>query len=164
MKVNKKVISCLALGLGFTLSPLSGMAQTENSGTIPVTSTTTSSKTTPELDAADNRVKQSKQDLELAKKQLVAAKAVLKAAEAEYKAAQQEFTALSLRTQADGLAEESGLTQVAGFKKLAQALPKISSDEKPAGVNIQQLTPSGAPIPNQRIHFNDQVETNGVLQ
>lgn len=66
--------------------------------------------TTPELEAADNRVRQAEAQLDVAKKQLSAAKSLLKAAEADLRAARADREALALKTQAQGLAEEAGMT------------------------------------------------------
>jgi hypothetical protein len=67
---------------------------------------------TPELTAAGERVNQAKEQLATAHKQLSAAKALLKAAEADYKAACAEREALALKTNAQNLADASGLQQV----------------------------------------------------
>jgi hypothetical protein len=66
--------------------------------------------TTPELEAADNRVRQAEAQLDVAKKQLSAAKSLLRAAEADVRAAKADREALALKTQAQGLAEEAGMT------------------------------------------------------
>jgi transposase-like protein len=65
--------------------------------------------TTPEAQAATARVDRAKANLDQARKQLEAAKAVLKAADAEFRAARADSQALSLRTQAQRLADSSGL-------------------------------------------------------
>src|SRR6185369_11136512 len=65
--------------------------------------------TNPEIVAAEERVKQAESQLSLAKKQLGAAKSILKAAEADLKAAKAEKDAISLRTTAQGMAEEAGM-------------------------------------------------------
>jgi hypothetical protein len=67
---------------------------------------------TPESQAAGQRVERSKTNLDQARKQLEAAKAVLKAADAEFRAARADQDALALRTQAQRLADSSGLTGV----------------------------------------------------
>ncbi len=63
----------------------------------------------PELQAAGARIDKAKTSLDQARRQLEAAKAVLKAANAEFNAARAEQEALSLRTQAQRLADSSGL-------------------------------------------------------
>jgi len=65
--------------------------------------------TTPEAQAATARVDRARANLDQARKQLEAAKAVLKAADAEFRAARADSQALSLRTQAQRLADSSGL-------------------------------------------------------
>ena len=74
--------------------------------TAAVTTTQTS---TPELAQADERVRQSKVQLETARKQLVASRALLKAAVADFQAARADRQALTLMTKAQSLADVSGL-------------------------------------------------------
>jgi hypothetical protein len=62
---------------------------------------------TPEIQAASQRVEQTKVKLDQARKQLDAAKASLKAADAEFRAARADKEALSLRRQAEKLADAS---------------------------------------------------------
>jgi hypothetical protein len=88
---------------------------------------------TPESQAAGQRVDRSKNNLDQARKQLDAAKAVLKAADAEFRAARADQEALALRTQAQRLADSSGLTGVPMDR--VQSLPPV-----PKGTNI--ATPS----------------------
>lgn len=75
----------------------------------PAATVTFAPPVSPELQAADERVKQAESQLDVAKKQLSAAKSLLKAAEADLKAAKADKQALALRTAAAGLATEAGM-------------------------------------------------------
>jgi len=103
---------------------------------------------TPESQAAAQRVERSKTNLDQARKQLDAAKAVLKAADAEFRAAKADQEALALRTQAQRLADSSGLTGVPMDR--VQSLPPV-----PKGTNVVvSPTPAdlkGAAAPEERI-------------
>ncbi len=70
---------------------------------------TTQSSSTPQIDAATKRVDTASANLDLARKRLNASKALLKAAEAEFRAAKTDKDALVLTTQAQNLADASGL-------------------------------------------------------
>lgn len=100
--------------------------------------------TTPEMVAASDRVRQSETQLETARKQLVAARSLLKAAEADLKAARAEREALMLRTQAQGLAEESGMVHGSAPVSLAArpATPPSTIPSQPASA-----APPAAPVP-----------------
>ncbi len=65
--------------------------------------------TSPQIEAAAQRVETAKTNLDLARKRLDATKALVRAAEAEYRAARTEKEALVLNTQAQQLADASGL-------------------------------------------------------
>lgn len=95
---------------------------------------------TPELDRADERVKQAKVQLETAKKQLNAARALLRAAEADLKASEADREALALRTTAHGLAHESGLP-------IAQAPnhKRETAEAQPPAAPAASATPAPAP-------------------
>lgn len=104
---------------------------------------------TPELEAAASRVSQAKTKLDQARKQLTAAKAMLRAAEAEYKAYVADHTALSLRTQAQRLADASGL----------QSTPATTSEPVPVSTAAAPpLTP--APVPAGNMERIRQVDFN----
>ncbi|HEY9868716.1 MAG TPA: hypothetical protein V6D08_06085 [Candidatus Obscuribacterales bacterium] len=108
---------------------------------------------TPELLEADRRVKQSKEDLDLARKQLEAARALLKAAEAEYKAAQADREALALRTRAQNLADASGFS-----RRNAKAQAQSPTGQPPAASLPSQPVPAGQNLsapPNTRIQQLD---------
>jgi hypothetical protein len=92
---------------------------------------------TPESQAAGQRVDRAKTNLDQARKQLDAAKAVLKAADAEFRAAKADQEALALRTQAQRLADSSGLTGVPMDR--VQSLPPV-----PKGTNVA-ATPGVTP-------------------
>ena len=74
-----------------------------------VTTSTPQAASSPQIDAAVKRVETAKTNLDLAHKRLDASKALLKAAEAEYRAAKTDKDALVLTTQAQQLADASGL-------------------------------------------------------
>lgn len=95
---------------------------------------------TPELAAADEKVAKAKEQWDTARKQLEAAKALLRAAEADYKAAVAAREALALKTKAQGLADASGLNQVA-----AKPAPENST----AGDGSSRLSAASAPQPAQ---------------
>lgn len=105
---------------------------------------------TPELDAASARVTQAKNKLDQARKQLTAAKAMLRAAEAEYKAYVADHTALSLRTQAQRLADASGLQSVPG------------TVSEPVSVSKPVIAPvtTSAPVPTAGMERIRQVDFN----
>lgn len=100
----------VAIGIGLA----SGMASSGNSmplkGKKADESTVNSVATTPELNAAEQRVSQCEAQLKTASKQLDAAKALLKAAQADLKAAVTDRQALRLKHHAAGLVNESGMT------------------------------------------------------
>lgn len=98
------LISGLLVGTACGANPLT------KSSNAAATPSFTMTSTTPELEAAGTRVTQAEQQLEVARKQLSAAKSLLKAAEADLKAARADRDALALRTQAEGLAEQAGMT------------------------------------------------------
>ncbi len=81
-------------------------ATTPATTAAPVNQTETLS---PQLQAAAQRVEKAKVDLDTAHKRLNASKAVLKAAESELRAAQADQQALSLKTEAQKLADASGM-------------------------------------------------------
>jgi hypothetical protein len=87
---------------------------------------------TPEAQAAAQRVERAKNNLDQAHKQLDAARAVLKAADAEFRAARADQEALSLRTQAQRLADSSGLTGVPMDR--VQSIPPGSKGAQATGV------------------------------
>lgn len=91
---------------------------------------------TPELQAADERVAKAKQQLDTARKQLSATRALLRAAEADYKAAQAEREALALKTHAQGLADASGLSKA--------AVPAPAGDQVAASTRL--TTEQQAPV------------------
>jgi hypothetical protein len=93
---------------------------------------------TPESQAAAQRVERAKNNLDQAHKQLDAARAVLKAADAEYRAARADQEALSLRTQAQRLADSSGLTGVPMDR--VQSIPPGSKGALPTGLSDPKAT------------------------
>jgi hypothetical protein len=88
---------------------------------------------TPEAQAAAQRVERAKSNLDQAHKQLDAARAVLKAADAEFKAARADQDALSLRTQAQRLADSSGLTGVPMDR--VQSIPPVPKGTAPTSAS-----------------------------
>lgn len=84
-----------------------GAAPTDASTSAP---SFTMTGNTPELDRADERVRQAEAQLGVARKQLKASQQLLKAAEADLRAAKAEREALALKTQAQSLADEAGMT------------------------------------------------------
>ncbi len=78
-------------------------------GAKPAAEQPAAATTTPQIEEAAKRVDAAKTNLDLARKRLDAAKALLKAADAEYKAAKTDKDALVLNTQAQQLADASGL-------------------------------------------------------
>jgi multidrug efflux pump subunit AcrA (membrane-fusion protein) len=113
---------------------------------------------TPESQAAATRVDRSKTNLDQARKQLDAAKAVLKAADAEFRAARADQEALALRTQAQRLADSSGLTGVPMDR--VQSLPPV-----PKGTNLGP-TPADlkSPLPQTGEDRIDPATDNPVGQ
>jgi hypothetical protein len=113
------------------------------------------SPSTPELSAANDRVRQAKAQWDIAKKQVDAARALLRAAEADYRAAVADREALALKTTAQGLADASGLVQSSAAK------PKSVPADVPAQVAAPVAAPvAAAPAPAQdlsqtRIQQND---------
>jgi hypothetical protein len=97
----------------------------------------------PELQAADERVKQAESQLDVAKKQLSAAKSLLRAAEADLKAAKADKQALALRTAAAGLATEAGMQAP---RSLAQ---QVSGPPTGSGLTQQE-----AAAPARSMDFN----------
>ena len=123
----------------------------------PAPSPAVSAPEAPELVAADNKVSKAKDQWETAKKQLEAARALVRAAEADYKAAKAAREALALQLKADGLAEDSGLKQLAAR---AQSEPAVTTGggaaNTTAGTNasaaasITRLTTAPAPSADQQ--------------
>lgn len=158
-----------AVQLTLVISLLSGTTAGANplAGKGPkagATATATTVMITPELQQADERVKQAEGQLDLARKQLSAARSILKAAEADLKAARAEREALALRTQAQGLAEEAGMS-AANNRSLAQATavraatasatrPVVTSAAAPANAN-----PNTPAVRTEQMDFSSQPAT-----
>lgn len=108
MKIKSAAHLCLLIGL--ISVNMGGTA----CGATPTDASTSPSFTmtgnTPELDRADERVRQAEAQLGVARKQLKASQQLLKAAEADLRAAKAEREALALKTQAQNLADEAGMT------------------------------------------------------
>lgn len=102
----------------------------------------------PQLQAAAERVTKARSDLDIARQRLNASKANLKAADAEYKAAKADQTALTLRTQAQKLADSSGLnegtsTATPGAAAVGAGFaPPVSSSVSPVPVQPVVNSPS----------------------
>ncbi|GEM_PF-2874208 len=112
---------------------------------------TITTPTTPELQAADERVARTKQQLDTARKQLSAARALLRAAEADYRAARTEREALALKTHAQGLADASGLNAAQAPAKPADqvaASTRLSAEQ-------QAPVPQGQDAGQARIQQGD---------
>jgi hypothetical protein len=110
----------LSLILSLSLGTVSGALAAKNDSTAGATTSGSTVIITPELQNADARVQQAGNQLELAKKQLKAAQSILKAADADLKAAKAERQAIALRTQAQGMAQDAGMSPV-GNRALAEA-------------------------------------------
>jgi len=97
----------------------------------PVQKPADEADSTPEIQAAEQRVQETKAKLDQARRQLDAAKASLKAADAEFKAARADKEALSLRRQAEKLADASrvvsGGTDLASQSSSKASLPSLDS-------------------------------------
>lgn len=87
---------------------------TQNSASAPAIAAPADS-TSPELQAAAERVSRANTQLDLARRRLNAYKAILRAAEAELKAAKSDQQAIALRDQAQKLANSSQLSQPASM-------------------------------------------------
>jgi hypothetical protein len=110
--------------------------------------------TSPQIEAAAKRVDVAKTNLDLAHKRLDAAKALLKAADAEFKAAKTDKDALVLNTQAQQLADASGLPKngentpamlAPANGPVSAASPVYSSSESTIDYSNSS---SGAPTPS----------------
>ncbi len=160
MKPQTAVRRSLIIGL-FGLTAFGTACGAENISIKPAPSTMPSAikVTTPEMAAAEDRVRQAQSQLETARKQLTAARSLLKAAEADLKAARAEREALALRTQAQGLAQESGMVRNSTPVSLA-AKPYVPTESTqapapqpttpPAETNqgrVQQLDFNAEPLP-----------------
>jgi hypothetical protein len=115
---------------------------------------------TPEIQAASQRVDQTKTKLDQARRQLDAAKASLKAADAEYRAAKADMEALTLRRQADNLADATRTGQ--------DAAPATAGNGPPGGrlVPTDRIDPNGlaktsAPVPAAPDQQGDYAVTDG---
>lgn len=109
--MKTKTAAHLSLLIGLVSMSLTGTA----CGAAPTDASTpspnfTMTGTTPELDRADERVRQADAQLVVARKQLKASQQLLKAAEADLRAAKADRDALALKTQAQNLADEAGMT------------------------------------------------------
>lgn len=101
---------------------------------------------TPGIEAAQHRVDESKAKLDQSRLQLDAARASLKAADAEYRAAKADKEALTLRSQADKLANDSKQFG-SGPSKLSQANCQAPSRiDAGSGAGY-----AGAPAPSQSV-------------
>jgi hypothetical protein len=120
----------------------------------------TTTVSTPQIDAAEKRVETAKTNLDLARKRLDANKSLVKAAEAEFKAAKTEKDALVLNTQAQQLADASGIPKngenapvpatntsnvpvLEGAAPLHSGSPVYNNNE-----NTIEFADQGAPAPN----------------
>jgi hypothetical protein len=114
MKAQKSVVlsilaGCLLLGTNTAYGAKTSKPITAHKPASPAIA----APEAPELTAADQKVTKAKEQLETAKKQLEAARALVRAAEADFKAARAAREALALQLKADGLADASGLKQLA---------------------------------------------------
>lgn len=144
---NRKVIVLATIlatttGLGFGTAGGAKLLEKPKPAAAPVDV----SPSTPELSAANDRVKQCKAQWDIAKKQVEAARALLRAAEADYRAAVADREALALKTTAQGLADASGLVQSSPAVK-----PKAAPIVAPAQSAAAEPTaaPVAAPAPAQ---------------
>jgi hypothetical protein len=117
----------LVLGCGTMDGAYAGLLG-GNKPATPAQTAVDSDTSSPDAIAASARIDKAKTNLDQAHKQLDAAKAVLKAADAEYRAARADQEALSLRTQAQKLADSSGLQgvpmdRVQGVQQTSKFLP-----------------------------------------
>ena len=110
----------------------------------------------PEMQAADQRVKQAETQLDVAKKQLSAAKSLLKAAEADLKAARADKQALALRTEAAGLATEAGMQAP---RSLAQQVSGPTSTTVGAGLTSQETA-----APARSMDFNAETVSQPTVE
>ncbi len=119
-------------------SSISGIAYgAESNLVVPGVTDTVQSTSTPQIDAAIKRVDTAKTNLDMAHKRLDASKALLKAAEAEFRAAKTDKDALVLTTQAQQLADASGLP------KNGENIPT-----PPAAVTNAAVNQAAAPVYN----------------
>ncbi len=139
MKLDKIVKASL---VAVILSSVNGIAYgVESNLVVPgVTTSADQVPTSPQIEAATRRVDTAKTNLDLAHKRLDAAKSLLKAAEAEYKAAKTDKSALLLSTQAQQLADASGLP------KNGENVPAPTGAA--ATTNALPATPAAAPVYN----------------
>jgi multidrug efflux pump subunit AcrA (membrane-fusion protein) len=117
----------LVLGCGTMDGAHAGLLGGNKPGS-PAQSTTDTDSSSPEALASSARIDKARTNLDQARRQLDAAKAVLKAADAEFRAARADQEALSLRTQAQKLADSSGLQgvpmdRVQGVQQTSKFLP-----------------------------------------
>ena len=109
MKTKKAAHLSFLIGLvSMSLTGTACGAAPNNASTPAPTFTMTGN--TPELDRADERVRQADAQLNIAKKQLRAAQQLLKAAEADLRASKAERESLAIKAQAQNLADEAGMT------------------------------------------------------
>lgn len=112
------------------------------------TQTTEQPVSSPQVDAATQRVESAKANLDLAHRRLDAAKALLKAAEAEFRAAKTDRDAMVLTTQAQQLADASGI-------------PKNSETAAPVPAQANTAAPAAvAPAPTATNAVSTPVYTN----
>lgn len=108
---------------------------------------------TPELDRADERVRQADAQLAVARKQLKAAQQLLKAAEADVRASKAERDALALKTQAQNLADEAGMTPSVAPpvgsepKAIAVVAPRATTKVDTKAVSVPVTTTPAATAP-----------------
>ena len=89
----------------------------------------------PQIDAAVKRIETAKTNLDLARKRLDASKSLLKAAEAELRAARTDKDALVLNTQAQKLADASGLPKNGENAPVAPIAPVVTPSTATATPN-----------------------------
>lgn len=114
---------------------------------------------TPEMQAASQRVDQTKTKLDQARRQLEAAKASLKAADAEYRAAKADMEALTLRKQADNLADATRNGQD-GAPAAATSAPTGGRLVPNDRIDPNGLAKTSAPIPNAADQPGDYAVTD----
>ncbi len=113
------------------------------------------------------RLKAAAQNLLAARKQVSVAQAQLKAAEAEYRVAKFELGAISLRKQANNMANSSGKSEIA--QKSTETSATNERIEAPASLGMGDLMPSPAsakpalaPAPGWDKPSNDEVSIDDL--
>jgi hypothetical protein len=146
-----KLAAHLSLLIGLVSMNMVGTACGAAPADASSTPSFTMTGTTPELDKADERVRQADAQLGVARKQLKASQQLLRAAEADLRAAKAAREALALQTQAQSMADEAGMTPSTAppvgpsAKSIAVAPTVTKKVEKTEPVVTTTPAPSDAP-------------------